>query len=312
MQQYYSNGKLLLTAEYFVLEGAKALAVACKYGQSLQIKHQPKLADNTLHWLSKDVANNTWLDVHLHINTLSLQQNNTTSTADVAQKLVEILQYTRQLNSSFLPPHTPSIIATTQLNFPRNWGLGSSSTLINNIAQWAQVDAFKLQFAMFGGSAYDIACAKNSSPIIYQKNGEQVSYTKVKFAPPFKQNIYFIHLGKKQNSRTAIQYFKSLQHHQYQNTIRHLNDITNALLSCNDLHEFIALIEEHENIIATQLRLNKVKDLYFPDFKGAVKSLGAWGGDFCMAVGNYDKQEAIQYFKRKGYKIVKTYSEMVL
>ena len=30
---------------------------------------------------------------------------------------------------------------TTKLDFPKNWGLGTSSTLINNIAQWAQVDA---------------------------------------------------------------------------------------------------------------------------------------------------------------------------
>ncbi|MEQ3661167.1 MAG: GHMP kinase, partial [Flavobacterium sp.] len=37
-QTYYSNGKLLLTGEYVVLDGAKALAVPTKFGQSLSIE----------------------------------------------------------------------------------------------------------------------------------------------------------------------------------------------------------------------------------------------------------------------------------
>ena len=37
-QNYYSNGKLLLTGEYVVLDGAKALAVPTKFGQLLNIK----------------------------------------------------------------------------------------------------------------------------------------------------------------------------------------------------------------------------------------------------------------------------------
>ena len=32
---YYSNGKLLITGEYVVLDGATALAIPTKYGQSL-------------------------------------------------------------------------------------------------------------------------------------------------------------------------------------------------------------------------------------------------------------------------------------
>ena len=32
---FYSNGKLLITGEYVVLDGAKALALPTKYGQNL-------------------------------------------------------------------------------------------------------------------------------------------------------------------------------------------------------------------------------------------------------------------------------------
>ena len=38
MSSYFSNGKLLLTSEYGVLGGAKALALPCKKGQNLEFK----------------------------------------------------------------------------------------------------------------------------------------------------------------------------------------------------------------------------------------------------------------------------------
>ena len=38
MQTFNSNGKLLLTGEYLVLDGAKALAVPTIFGQSLSLE----------------------------------------------------------------------------------------------------------------------------------------------------------------------------------------------------------------------------------------------------------------------------------
>ena len=60
----------------------------------------------------------------------------------------------------------------THLEFPRDWGLGSSSTLINNVAQWAQVDPFELHFKVSNGSGYDIACAKRRYPIVYSTQNQ--------------------------------------------------------------------------------------------------------------------------------------------
>ena len=37
-KKYYSNGKLLITGEYVVLDGAKALALPTKFGQYLIIE----------------------------------------------------------------------------------------------------------------------------------------------------------------------------------------------------------------------------------------------------------------------------------
>ena len=37
MKEFHANGKLLLTGEYAVLDGAKAIGLPTKRGQSLQI-----------------------------------------------------------------------------------------------------------------------------------------------------------------------------------------------------------------------------------------------------------------------------------
>jgi len=37
--EYYSRGKLLITGEYFVLEGATAFAVPLRFGQSMAVDY---------------------------------------------------------------------------------------------------------------------------------------------------------------------------------------------------------------------------------------------------------------------------------
>jgi hypothetical protein len=56
------------------------------------------------------------------------------------------------------------------------------------------------------------------------------------------------------------------------------------------------------------LRKTTVKERLFSDYPGAIKSLGAWGGDFILAVGN---DTTPTYFKNKGYTIVLEYRNMV-
>ena len=70
------------------------------------------------------------------------------------------------MNPEFLQSEQ-GFLVKTNLTFPRDWGLGTSSTLINNIAQWAKVDAFQLLWNSFSGSGYDIANAQYNTPILY-------------------------------------------------------------------------------------------------------------------------------------------------
>ena len=304
MITYRSNGKLLLTAEYVVLDGAKALALPTKYGQSLTIEttKEPKL-----FWQSIDHNDTVWFESDLSVEALidSFSNNQT----PVSKRLFEILVSAKQLNPNFLNNKT-GFKVTTKLDFPRDWGLGSSSTLINNIANWANIDPFKLLSLTFGGSGYDIACAKHNSPITYNinKNDNSRNISPVEFNPSFKDELFFVYLNQKQDSREGIERYNNKKKHSTA-VISDINNITQSIIECNTISEFEKLITQHEQIISKLVDLATIKSSLFKGFSGAIKSLGAWGGDFILATGDTEKMD---YFRRKGYNTIIPYTEMIL
>src|SRR5574343_624577 len=160
-RSFYSNGKLLITGEYLVLNGAHALALPTKFGQLLHIS---PLEQQTIIWQSFDQDGSCWFETQLAFT--DIKQKINFEEDPIKQTLIHILHYAFKQNPTFLENQGYTI--QTELTFPRNWGLGTSSTLINNIAQWLQIDAFQLLRESFGGSGYDIACAQNDTAIIYQ------------------------------------------------------------------------------------------------------------------------------------------------
>lgn len=257
MQKFYSHGKLLLTGEYVVLDGAVSLAIPTKYGQSLNLE----LIDKPIIiWKSFDEKGNLWFKGEFEINNekaLKPLQNN-----DVSERITQILNACKLLNPKFLNSKNGYQIAT-YLNFPKNWGLGTSSTLINNMAQWANVDAFKLLDLTFGGSGYDIACAQSEHPITYQLENKTPLVNQVTFKPSFKDNLYFVHLNKKQNSREGIAHYKAQNKDSIQKVISDINSITSKMITCNSLEEFNVLVIKHESIIANITKQKTVKELHF-------------------------------------------------
>lgn len=301
-QSFYSNGKLLLTGEYLVLEGARALALPTKYGQSLIVK---KGNSAKITWQSFDCDSSCWF-----ITTITFEEiiaNISSITSKEKSTLIEILHQAYLLNPNFIRKEKGYHIET-KLTFPRLWGLGTSSTLINSIAQWTNVNAFKLLENSFGGSGYDIACAQNNTPILYQIIDKKPIVTPIFFHPKFSMNIYFVYLNKKQSSKTAIaSYYK--KRNDTTNLQISINAITQQLIEANDIEAFSTAIEHHETIIGTLLERKSIKDELFSDFKGSIKSLGAWGGDFIMVVSRDNPKN---YFKELGYTTILNYKDIIL
>ena len=298
---FYSNGKLLITAEYLVLDGATALALPTNFGQDLVVENG---SDNQIHWKSYDADKTIWFDQIITFDTI---RNKILTQNDVIQNtLIEMLHQAFLLKNSFLDDSNGYKV-TTNLSFPRNWGLGTSSTLINNIAQWLAIDAFDLLNKSFGGSGYDIACAQHNTPILYHLENQKPVVKKIDFSPDFAQNIYFVYLNKKQNSRAAIENYRKKIITPQQ--ILEINKLTNQVIDAKNITAFCSAINYHEELLSQILEIETIKNQLFSDFLGSIKSLGAWGGDFVMVIAENNPE---MYFKNKGFETILKYSEMIL
>ncbi|MBK9737435.1 MAG: GHMP kinase [Saprospiraceae bacterium] len=302
--KFYGHGKLLLTGEYAVLDGAKALGLPTKLGQKMTIK---RTTSSDLIWESLDPKGKAWFSSTISLFDFSAVTTTDQTTSDYIQK---ILKNAVRLNSEFLSQWNGFKIET-QLEFPIDWGLGSSSSLIYLISEWAEVNPLLLYFKSEDGSGYDVACAFADGPVEYINSTDEVSYTEVDFNPKFKENLYFVHLGKKQDSAQGIKdYLKAVKNKS--SLVKTITKITEDIRSVATLSEFDSLLNKHEDAIANHTGFQKVKDHLFSDYWGAVKSLGAWGGDFVIATSNKGPEQTIEYFAGKGLKTVLSYKEMIL
>ena len=295
---FYGRGKLLLTSEYAVLNGARALALPCSKGQKLTFE---PLDSNELLWESFDINNNSWFKAKFQLPSCSIINSSNTS---ISKRLCSILRRAQVLNPCFLKSQGGQV--KTFLEFERLWGLGSSSTLVSNIAKWASVNAYDLLEHSFGGSGYDLACAVSKNPICYTRNKLHPLIEKVSFNPAFRENLYFIFLNQKQSSLDSIKGIKPSTFSK--ESLKELDIITNDILKCKTQESFNILIKKHERMLAGILQRKTIKQLLFYDFEGAIKSLGAWGGDFIIASGDSDSP---RYFNQKGFETVIPFEEMI-
>lgn len=301
-KRFYSNGKLLITGEYLVLDGAKAFALPTKFGQDLIINQD---RNQEISWTSFDADGSIWFEEKISFSEITSPTR--IEKESIKNTLISILREAHLLNPNTISNSDGFCVSTT-LSFSRKWGLGTSSTLINNIAQWFEINAFTLLKNSFGGSGYDIACAQNDFPIIYQLVQEKPVVKKVIFNPSFTKNIYFVYLNQKQNSKTAIASYKEKKNNlEIQKGI--INHITETVLNTKSENTFAQALERHEKELSLILDTKPVKETLFPDFKGTIKSLGAWGGDFVLVIS---KENPEPYFVTKGFETIIPYQEMIL
>ncbi|HPE97982.1 MAG: GHMP kinase [Chitinophagales bacterium] len=299
---FHANGKLLISGEYLVLDGALALAVPTRFGQNLQVTEGKD--GGSLHWRSTDRDGNVWLEEHIQPDDLRK------SIDDADTHLIKVLKKAVKLQPGFADEIVGKQAIAT-LGFPDNWGLGSSSTLVSLIAQWSGADALRINKKVFGSSGYDIACAQSWMPILFRIDEEGPVWDSVHFLPPQPEHFCFVHLNQKQNSRDAIAAFRSGKN-KFEKESHIISEISEALLFCDDFADFLTLLDEHEEVMQFVLQEERVQTARFQKFNGVVKSLGAWGGDFVLAGSDMPPAEMHQWFKKQGYETVLPYTDMVL
>lgn len=300
-QTFYSNGKLFITGEYVVLDGGIAFSLPTKFGQDLIVENSE---NQHVDWKSYDSDGRIWLEEKINFSEIFNPNKSGNSGKDT---LIEILHQANKMNSRIFE-NCSGYSISTKLTFPRNWGLGSSSTLINNIAQWFKIDAFELLKRSFGGSGYDIANAQNNTAILYQILNEKPTVKPFFFRPNFSEKIFFVYLNQKQSSKEAIASYKKKKT-TIEPIVKQIDKITKEAIIAKNASSFASLMKKHEAVLSTVLEATPVQEKLFPDFNGTVKSLGAWGGDFVMVISEENPSE---YFLEKGYQTILTYEEMIL
>lgn len=303
---YFGRGKLLLTSEYFVLDGALALALPTKLGQHMEIETTDHEDASIFQWVSKNSKGEVWFEAQLSPNKFHVIETNDKPTAIALQTILRSVKPTKP----FVSEHKITKV-TTELDFPIEWGLGSSSTLIYAVAKWAGMNPFELLQETFKGSGYDIACAGEEQPILYQIENKVGKWETADFKPAFSKQLYFVYLGKKQNSRSGIKHYKS----EVKNPLKYTHlftQLTKDILATTKLSDFERLLTEHEHMTSKILNLERSQTRYFADYEGGiVKSLGAWGGDFVLVSSSWSPEETKAYFNNKGFDIVLPYRKLI-
>lgn len=297
---YRANGKLLLTGEYLVLHGAKAIAVPLNVGQQMVVSAAE--SSDYLQWQAF-YNNQLWFSCELNPEDFSVQ---TTSQPEKAESLSQIFKTIKSLNPEFAPRTGTKF--ETMLESNPEWGFGSSSTLISLLSQWAGVDPFKLNELVFEGSGFDIACATANGPIFYTR---KKSVEAVSLDYPFADQLFLVYSGIKKKTAKEVSDFLKERKVSFQQ-IEEGSGLADEFSRCSDQDEFNLLIRQHEKLISNLTGRLPIKSEFFTDFKGEIKSLGAWGGDFFLTSTALPFSGVKKYFENKGLTTVFRWDDLIL
>jgi len=302
---FRASAKLLISGEYLVMKGADALAVPLKKGQSLEVEATEDPSGGEILWEAR-VLGNPWFKGIIRLPGMEVTESDNPA---IAANLRNILSEARRLNPLW-PEKGHRFHVITESDFDHAWGFGSSSALIANIAQWAKVDPMALCSRVSNGSCYDVAAALAPGPIRYRLEQGMPVAVPVAFSPTFRNNLWFVYLGKKQDTRGGIAGFLSGALIQARD-LETMNELTAGFLSVPTLDAFLNVMQQHETLMAGILKMKRIKESLFNDFIGEVKSLGTWGGDVALAATPMPGTYVHTYFGVKGLSRVFGFDELI-
>ena len=297
---YHANGKLLLTGEYLVLHGAKAIALPLKLGQQLTV--QDGVNSDNIEWQAF-YDGKVWFSCELNPSDFSVIASNHPEKAETLSKIFQII---KALNPTFHPKTGTRL--ETSLDANPEWGFGSSSTLISLLSQWAGVDPFILNEMVFKGSGFDIACANADGPIFYVRNKPAQP---IALDYPFSEQLFLVYSGKKKKTSSEVSTFLK-EKKVSELLIDEVSALSDEFANCPDQNKFNQLIRQHEEIVGALIGQTPVKEQLFNDFDGTIKSLGAWGGDFYLISTAQPFSGVKKYFENRGLTTIFRWNELIL
>lgn len=296
-----ANAKLLLTGEYLVLKGARAIAMPLHFGQELTLY---KGIPNKIVWESID-PKGCWFSAIFD----ALGDEMHSSISSTAKFVSTLLKSAEVLHPGFLSMLLGQKVVINA-DFDLQWGLGSSSSLISLVAQLAAVEGYLLHKMVSSGSGYDVIAAQQSTPFIFQLVDGMPKYSPVALPLFLSKHLFFAYLGKKQGTASCVKAFLDSSSLLLKEDINHISELSLQLLAAINVKEVCRLLEQHETVISKILGVDSIKKASFRDFNGCVKSLGAWGGDFALFCSEEPELYIRSYLDRKGLSPVFRFDEI--
>jgi hypothetical protein len=145
---------------------------------------------------------------------------------------------------------------------------------------------------------------------MYSLKNNQPAIESVEFDPSFKDHLYFVYLGNKQNTENEVVRYK-------QNVkpdpkiIKRISNLTREMVRIDSLSHFENILREHEHLISEHIEKIPVGKSVFHDFVGTAKSLGAWGGDFVLLATPLDEKYIRKYLFNKGLKTSFSFDNLI-
>lgn len=286
-----------------VLHGATALALPCKLGQRMKVQ---ELSGSEVLWNSYDSDGKKWFSAEIDLMGFDVVE---TTDEQIGKFLRKLFKACCQNNSEFLS-HWKKYKVDHYLEFKREWGLGSSSTLIYNMANWADVSPYHLYFDVEDGSGYDVACAGADGPILYTLGDGSIDLEQVEFKPSFSDKLFFVALNQKADSREAVKSQKNKKPDQ--KLVQQISQLSEKSLELKSLAAFNEWVVQHEQLISGYLGMPRTKEIKFSDYWGEIKSLGAWGGDLILVTSDRDEAATKSYFAGKGHNTFIPFKDLIL
>lgn len=277
----------MLCGEYAVLCGAMAIAFPTKFRQCMEVEYSA--GTGLIHWQSYDFDGFQWLRCSFHPD----EDFQNHPLRNVLQPIQAMLRLIRQNKPEVLPAEQ-DVTFRVKASFRKEWGLGSSSALIANIARWSGTDPWELMQVSFPGSGYDVAVAFHGKALTYRlEEGQRPTIRFIDYIPAWLEHFKVVFTGKKINSRDSVNENKPL-FHRLEPHVDELDRMARSLLTAENAAEACELLRRYEGILASELKLEPGAGL-FPVYTGTIKSLGAWGGDALLV--EYREGEFEEVFK---------------
>lgn len=271
----------MLAGEYAVMCGVEALALPVRAGQWQHVWEMPAKGVSKLVWQSKDADGSVWFECRVDTDIMHVSETTSETYSDTLLRLLFCIK--EQKPELFLHKN---IRIETECEFNRSFGLGSSSTLVCNLAKWSGVNAHLLQERAFGGSGYDVAVGNLGRPLVYWLENNESNWSSWQLHPDFTDDWYLAFPGEKQNSRDSLAGVKA-QLDKMSNDVallQQMNACIQAIKSPRSLPMLEAMLEMWQALLSQRLDLPRpYETLGLSPVKGGLcKYLGAWGGDVLL------------------------------